>query len=83
MYFAVPYAAHQRGAVENANGYLRRKYPKGTDFSTVSREKLLQASRWHNNLPMKCLGFRTPKEAFLAELAAHNVDPPPEVLVYF
>jgi transposase, IS30 family len=83
VYFAVPYAAHQRGAVENANGYLRRIFPKGTDFATVSREQLLEASRWHNNLPMKCLKFRTPKEAFFAELAVRNEKPHPEILIYF
>jgi transposase, IS30 family len=80
VYFAVPYAAHQRGGVENANGYLRRTFPKGTDFSLVAQEQLFAVARSHNNRPMKCLKFQTPAEVFLAELKKHNALPPPEVL---
>jgi IS30 family transposase len=80
VYFAVPYAAHQRGGVENANGFLRRTFPKGTNFALVTQEQLFAVARSHNNRPMKCLGFKTPTEVFLAELKKHKAQPPPEVL---
>jgi IS30 family transposase len=83
VYFSVPYAAHQRGGVEHANGFLRRMFPKGTDFTKVTQEQLYDAARRHNNRPMKCLGFRTPKDAFLAALAELREAPDPEIMKYF
>ena len=62
IYFADPYSAWQRGANENANGLLRRYFPKGTDFSTVSDEALAAVVQALNNRPRKCLGYRTPHE---------------------
>jgi transposase, IS30 family len=62
VYFADPYSAWQRGANENANGLVRRFYPKGTDFSTVSDTQLAAVLHWINNRPRKCLGYRTPHE---------------------
>jgi IS30 family transposase len=62
VYFADPYSAWQRGANENANGLIRRFYPKGTDFSKVSDEELAAVVYWINNRPRKCLGYRTPIE---------------------
>lgn len=62
IYFANPYSAWQRGANENANGRLRRYYPKGTDFSRVSEGELAAVAQAMNNRPRKCLGYRTPAE---------------------
>lgn len=38
MYFAHPYASHERGLNENTNGLLRQFIPKGTDLRAVSEE---------------------------------------------
>ena len=62
VFFADPYSAWQRGSNENTNGLLRRYFPKGTDFSTVSNTELAKVVRAINNRPRKCLGYRTPAE---------------------
>ena len=67
-YFCDPYASWQRGAVENANGLLRRHYPKGTDFRNVTQGQLTNIENIYNNRPMKCLDGRTPSEVFFEQL---------------
>jgi IS30 family transposase len=65
IYFADPYSAWQRGTNENTNGLLRRYFPKGTDFRTVSEKTLAEAVRKLNHRPRKCLGYRSPHDVFL------------------
>jgi IS30 family transposase len=62
---ANPDEAWQRGSNENANGRIRRFYPKGTDFSKITDEELQEVVDFWNNRPMKCLGGRTPYEAWI------------------
>ena len=68
VYFADPYAAWQRGANENANGLLRRHFPKGTDFRQIAAEELHRVVQQINHRPRKCLNFQTPHEVFRQEL---------------
>ena len=63
-YFADPYAAWQRGANENANGLLRRFYPKGTDFSRVEQSELDAVVKQINDWPRECLGWASAAEEF-------------------
>jgi len=65
-YFCEPYHSWERGTVENTIGLVRRFFPKKTDFATISKNKILSVERWLNNRPRKCLGFKTPAEAFKA-----------------
>lgn len=67
IYFAHPYASHERGLNENTNGLLRQFIPKGTDLRTVSEEDLQRYQGALNSRPRKCLGFRQPSVVF-AEL---------------
>jgi IS30 family transposase len=67
-YFCDPYASWQRGTVENGNGFLRRYFPKKTDFRFVTQKQLTNVENIHNNRPMKCLGGRTPNEVFQEQL---------------
>lgn len=62
VYFADPYASHQRGLNENTNGLLRQFFPKGCDFLKASDHALARAVSAINNRPRKCLNFRTPNE---------------------
>jgi IS30 family transposase len=63
-YFANPYHSWERGTNENTNGLLRRYFPKGTDFKTLTKEIVNKAVLAINNRPRKCLGFKTPLEVF-------------------
>ena len=58
VYYCHPYSAYERGAVEQANGELRRYFPKKTNFENVSLADLKKAERKLNNRPMKVLGFK-------------------------
>lgn len=64
VYFADPYSAWQRGTNENTNGLLRRYFPKGMDFRTVTEKTLAEAVKKLNHRPRKCLNYRTPHEVF-------------------
>lgn len=64
VYCAEPYSSWQRGLNERTNGLLRRYFPKGTDFSTISHEELARAVEKINNRPRRSLSFLTPKEVF-------------------
>ena len=64
VFFCHPYAAWERGSVENANRALRRFFPKGSSFEPVSQQDVDAAGALLNHRPMKCLGFRTPHEVF-------------------
>lgn len=64
VFFCHPHCASERGTVENRNGFVRRTFPKKTDFSNVSVSQLQTLQDKHNHRPMKCLGFRTPYEVF-------------------
>lgn len=64
IYFADPYQPGQRGKNENTNGRLRRVYPKGFDFSTITQRDLDQVVWKMNHTPRKSLSWRTPCEVY-------------------
>lgn len=68
VYFADPYSSWQRGSNEYHNGLIRRYLPKGTDFSKISKQELVDIIEEINNRPRKCLNYYTPKEKFDEEL---------------
>ena len=72
-YFADPYSSWQRGTNEYHNGLLRRYFPKGTDFKTVTQEEIDDVVEEINNRPSKCLGYFTPFEVFFAKLNNQRV----------
>ena len=63
-YFAKPYHSWERGQNENANGLLRQYFPKAMELIDVTMKQVLVAVEKLNNRPRKCLGFKTPYEAF-------------------
>ena len=68
VYYCYPYRSWEKGGIENANGLIRRIYPKKTDFSCVHTEDMLSSQQRLNATPRKCLGFATCRERFTQEL---------------
>jgi len=58
----------RKGAVENANGRLRRDLPRDLDLDALGDAELQEIILSHNLTPRKCLGFLTPLQALLKEL---------------
>jgi IS30 family transposase len=69
LYFADAYSSWQRGSNENANGLLREFYPKKTDLAKVTQQELIHNLFLINNRPRKCLGWKSPIQVFLHEVA--------------
>lgn len=69
LYFADAYSSWQRGSNENSNGLLREFYPKKTDLALVSQEELTYNLFLINSRPRKCLGWKSPIQVFLYEVA--------------
>ena len=70
IYFCDAYSPWQRGLVENTNGLLRQYFPKGTDFNTISTERLLEVERELNNRPRKTHRFKSATQIY-AQLRLH------------
>lgn len=66
-YFCEPYHSWEKGSIENRNGVIRRYLPKGTDFAKVTDEEIQCIQDRINNMPMKCLNYKTPREVFEQE----------------
>ena len=67
-YFCDPHSPWQRGSIENTNGLLRRDMPRKTDISNYTDRDIAELTWALNSTPRKCLGFKTPAEAFLENL---------------
>ena len=69
LYFADAYSSWQRGTNENSNGLLREFYPKRTDLAKVNQQELMHSLFLINSRPRKCLGWNSPIQVFLHEVA--------------
>jgi len=63
-YFCNPHSPWEKGQVENGNGNLRREFPKGTDFDTVSLLDLRRCEYRLNSRNMGVLLNKTPQELY-------------------
>ena len=62
VYFAHPASPWERGTNENTNGLIRQYFPKGTDFSKVSRYQIKRVQRRLNDRPRAVLDYEKPDE---------------------
>lgn len=70
IYYCHPYCSSERGTNERLNREIRRKFPKGTDFTHVSIEQVAEVERWLNTYPRGILGYDTPENVFNYHLSA-------------
>jgi IS30 family transposase len=64
-YYCDAMSPGQKGGCENTNRRVRKWLPKKTtDISLVGQRELDRIARNMNNTPRKCLGFKTPLEAY-------------------
>lgn len=64
VYFAHPASPWERGTNENTNRLLRDFFPKGIDFSKVTRKEIKKVQDLLNERPRRSLDYRTPFEVF-------------------
>ena len=62
IWYCHSYAAWEKGTNENHNRMIRRWFPKGTDFTRISKKQVAAVQDWMNNYPRKILGWNTPNE---------------------
>jgi IS30 family transposase len=62
VYFAHPSSPWERGTNENTNGLIRQYFPKGTDFTDTSVERIQFVQRRLNDRPRAVLGYLKPDE---------------------
>lgn len=67
FYFANPYHSWERGLNEHTNGLIRQYLPKKTDFTQISKEKIITIQEKLNHRPRKVLNYKTPYEIFFKE----------------
>lgn len=64
VYFCHPYSSFERGSNENNNRFIRRPYPKGTDFSSLTDDDISNLESWINNYPRALLGWKNTATLF-------------------
>ena len=69
VFFCDVYSPWQRRSNENTNGLLRQYLPKGTDLSDHSATDLPAIADQINSRPRKVLGWKTPTEVMIANVA--------------
>ena len=62
LYYCHSYSAWEKGSNENHNRMIRRFFPKGTDFSRITKKRIAELQNWMNSYPRKVLDWKTPEE---------------------
>lgn len=70
VYYCHPYTSCERGTNERLNRDIRRRLPKGTDFSKLTPEEVQAVEDWINAYPRKMFGFASAADMFRDALSA-------------
>jgi len=73
-YFCHPYSSWEKGSMENLFGRFRRFIPKKASLKNYSREDIAGFADIMNDTPRKCLGWKTPREAFKEQIILNNME---------
>lgn len=68
VYFCHPASPWERGTNENTNMLIRDYFPKGTDFTQISKKELKRVQNELNERIRKTLNWKSPKEVFEQEI---------------
>jgi IS30 family transposase len=68
IFFCHPQCPHEKGTVENRNKAIRRYIKKRSDISSYKQEFITEVERKLRDRFMKCLNYKTPREALEFEL---------------
>jgi len=74
IYHTRAYASREKGSVENCNRFVRRWYPKGTDFGKCTRADMHRLERVINSIHRRLLGGKTAYEYDTAFANAAQAD---------
>lgn len=66
VYFCHPYSSYERGSNENQNKMVRRHYPKGYDFTSVTHADIRKLENWINNYPRGIFGYYSSADLYEA-----------------
>ncbi|MCW8961677.1 MAG: IS30 family transposase [Ignavibacteriaceae bacterium] len=72
-FFCDPHSPWQKGQVEHMNSMLHRYVPKSRDLDEFSHDKIFEIQELLNDLPRKCLGFKTPKEVLAKHIGVRKL----------
>lgn len=64
VYYCHPFCSSERGTNERMNREIRRKFPKGSDFSKLTTSDVKSVESWLNNYPRAVLNYQTPDSVF-------------------
>ncbi|MCE5746185.1 IS30 family transposase [Staphylococcus pseudintermedius] len=72
IYFSDLGCPYQRGSIENVNGLLRQYFPKGTDFSMVTKKALDLAVEQINTRPRMIFDYLSASQVLENELSQYD-----------
>lgn len=68
-YFTRPYTSQDKGTVENRIGVIRRFFPKKTDLTKITTDRVKEVEELLNNRPVRKFNYKTPNQVFSEKIA--------------
>ena len=62
VWYCHSFASWEKGTIERNNRIIRRFFPKGTDFTKVTKKRIAEVQDWMNDYPRKVLNWMTPRK---------------------